>query len=697
MPYRAVSRVLGRLLAAVVVVVGAAALLAVPAVLPVVAGGAMLDRVEQEVLDAPELPDQLPTAAQLSTVHDRDGQRIAELAGEVRREPVALTDVPDVVIDAVLATEDRTFFDHDGVEHEAMVRALARNVAAGEVTEGASTITQQYVKMALLSPEQTVERKLEEIQLAVELERRMSKDEILERYLNTIYLGEGVYGIGTAADHYFSSAVEDLSVAQAATLAGVIRAPAVSNPVTAPDVAEQRRDVVVRQMRAQGRIDDEQAEEALAAELELDVRDRTLREPFWVETVKRVLYDPEVALQPGLQEAVGDAVDERIEALFEGGLQVETTLDRDLMGGAERAIAAQVDDPVDDPMGALISVEHATGALRTFALGPHEHGRCDDDDEECGATTTNPTVPWGGGSGRQSGSAFKPFVSAAALLDGLDEDVPDTAPPAEDDARDEALDAAEDGDAPDPADPLVYDSPSGEEIEGCGPEDDPYAPRNFGDADAGTVGPEEAMRRSVNTYFAKLTRDVGVERVAEVAAEHGLDEDRFAAFGEVSCALGLGSADVFPLEMTTGYGVWANDGVRCEPYVVERVLDRDGEVLYEHEPRCERVVDEDTADELLALLQEPVGTGGTAPGVGAVGGEVFGKTGTTNDFRDAWFVGGDGALTTSAWLGFEQPRSMEALTLGGTFHDTVTGGGVPATMWTDYATEVRDLDGEPQR
>lgn len=696
-PLRRVGRLLAavtlRTLAATTLIVVAAAALALPTLPVLVASGDALDRVSDELLDAPPLPDELPVAAQLSTVHDGDGTRIAELAGEVRREPVALDDIPDVVIDAVLATEDQHFFDHQGVEHEAMARAAVRNVAAGGIAEGASTITQQYVKMTLLSPEQTVQRKLEEIQLAVALERRDSKERILEGYLNAIYLGEGTYGIRTAADHYFSAALDDLTVAQAATLAGAIQAPSVTNPVADPDAALVRRDVVLRQMRAQDRIDEDTAQAALDEELELDVRDRGDQEPFWVDTVKRLLYDPDAALQPGLQEALGDDVSARIDAIFTGGLRIETTLDRRLMAAAEDAIAAQVDDPEVDPMGALISVEHATGALRTFALGPHEFGTCGEDDDPCVSTTTNPTVPWGGGSGRQSGSAFKPFVAAAALVDGLDEGRPDDAPDVEDDVREEVLDDLDDG--PDPTDPLVYDAPSGEDIEGCGTEDEPYAPRNFADTDAGVVDAEEAMRRSVNSYFAKLTRDVGVERVVEVAGEHGLRGGNLDTFGPVSCSLGLGSAEVFPLGMTVGYGTWANDGVRCEPYVIERVLDRDGEVLYEHEPRCERVVDEDTAAEVRELLRGPVASDGTAGVVSQrLGGEVFGKTGTTNDFRDAWFVGADGALTTSSWLGFEQPRAMRDLTLGGTTYETVTGGGAPASMWTDHAQAIRDLDAD---
>lgn len=674
-----------RLAAAAALMLATAVLVAAPVVPVLLVGSEAVAAAEATLLDAPPLPDELPEPAQLSTVHDRDGARIAELAGEVRREPVAYEDIPQVVIDAVLATEDSGFFEHRGVEHDAIVRAAGRNLAAGGVVEGASTITQQYVKMTLLSPEQTIERKLQEVLLAVELEQRHSKEDILEGYLNAVYLGEGVYGFGSAAKHYFSKPLSELTVAEAATLAGTIQAPAVTNPVANPEAAEARRDIVIGQMLGQGRITQDEADAALASGIELDVRDRGFGEPFWIDTVKRLIYDPDAALQPGLQDAIGASVDERVDAIFEGGLRIETTLDRGLMGEAREAIGAYLDDPAVDPMGAVISMEHATGALRVFALGPHDFGQCAPDEDPCTRTTTNPTVPWGGGSGRQPGSSFKPFVAAAALVDGLDEEPVE--PPEEDDDGEVGEEDEEDEE---PQEPLVYDAPSGEEIEGCGTKEEPYAPRNYGDRDAGEIGLEEAMQRSVNSYFAKLTRDVGVERTIEVARAHGLRWGNFDRFGSNSCAVGLGSVDLFPLGITMGYSTWANDGVLCEPFVIERILDRNGQVLYEHEPRCEQVVDPDVARQMQRLLREPVEAGGTATVVGRTVSGAWGKTGTTNKNVDAWFVGSAGDLTTSSWVGFERQRSMEGLTLGGEYFDSITGGTVPARIWSEYMASLQE-------
>jgi penicillin-binding protein 1A len=691
---RTAVRIVGRVVAAVAVIGVAALLLGLLAVPFLVTVGDTVEVTYETLFDRPPLPDELPLAAEISTVHDREGTRIADLSGPVRRETVPLEDIPQVVIDAVLATEDAEFYEHTGVRHDAMVRAAARNLRAGGIAEGASTITQQYVRMALLDPEQTIDRKLHEIVWAVELEEQLDKDEILERYLNGVYLGQGVYGFGTAAEHYFSRPVGELGLAEAALLAGTIRAPAVTNAVDGPEAAQQRRDIVIQQMLGQGRITEEEAEAVLGTDLELDVAEPQAGEDAWVDLVKRLVYDPSVDLQPGLQEAVGDSVQERVEALFEGGLTIETTLDGEMQRHARETVASYLDDPAEQPLGSLVSVEHATGALRAVALGPHEYGSCPEDQEgPCELTQINPAVPGYGGSGRQSGSAFKPFVVAAALEAGYEvvaEDEVAARFDDDDDADGDGDDGDGNGDDGEDADrELVYEAPSGEPIEGCGNPDDDWAPRNFDDADQGWLGVHEAMRISSNVFFVKLARDVGIPEVVASALEHGLvHSPDLPGFGDRMCSLALGSAELFPLELAVGYGTWANDGVRCEPYVIERVLDRTGEVLYEHEPRCEQVISPDVAETMRELLREPVGPGGTASAVGQLGDDVHGKTGTTNDFVDAWFAGWAGPFSTTAWIGFEQPQPLRGVPIGGTVHDRVTGGGAPAAMWADFVAGV---------
>lgn len=645
-----------------IALVGVVALLVSTTVLPAVyAADAAVDSVEQELFDHPPLPDEIPTAPEVTRLLDADGELIAEIHGEVEREPVPLEEISDWMIAAVVATEDAEFFEHDGVNHDSIVRAGVRNVQARGVAEGASTITQQLVTMAFLDPEITMERKLREIVWAVELEERLTKSEILEAYLNRVYLGAGVYGVGAAAEHYFSRPAAELGPAQAALLAGAIRAPTANNPVDNPEAAAQRRDIVLRQMVATDALDQETADEVIGTEVALDLQDEAPGQPFWEDLVKRVVYDPSVDLQPGLQEAVAESVDARVDALFEGGLRITTTLDRDMHAQASATLRDHVNDPVEDPMGALITVDHASGAVRAMALGPKEFGPCADDEGPCTTTQVNPAVPGIGGSGRQSGSAFKPFVAATALEQGEDID-------------------------------LEYDTPSGEEIENCG-WDDEWEPENFDLSDHGQIDMTEAVRTSNNVYFAKLARDTGVRSIVETARAHGLvHSPNLDDFGEQDCSIGLGSAEIFPWEMAAGYGTWANDGRSCEPFIVDTITDRDGEVLYEHEPDCSRATDAATAATVRELLAGPVGPGGTASVVGTRVPDALGKTGTTDDYRDAWFVGSTGDHTTAAWVGYEHPEQhpdgMTNVTIGGQFHARVTGGSLPAPMWVDYVSQV---------
>jgi penicillin-binding protein 1A len=660
----AVSRDLATRLGLLLGVVVGIALLVSTIVLPAVyTAEAAVHAVDQELFDHPPLPGELPTAPRVTHVFDAAGDPITEIHGPVQREPVPLDEISEWTIAAVLATEDAEFYEHDGINHDSIVRAGLRNVQAGGIAEGASTITQQLVTMAFLEPDPTIERKLREIVWAVELEEQLDKDEILEAYLNRVYLGHGVYGIGTAADYYFSRPASELNIAQSALLAGAIRAPLANNPLDNPEAAATRRDVVVRQMAALDEITEKQVDAILDSEVALNVREDDPGQPFWEDLVKRVVYDPSVDLQPGLQEAVGDSVEARVDALFEGGLRITTTLDRDMHAHAVATLADHVYDPIDDPLASLITVEHATGAVRAMALGPKEFGPCEEGDEPCTTTQVNPAVPGIGGSGRQSGSTFKPFVAAASIAEGADVD-------------------------------LEYDTPSGEVIEDCG-YDEPWEPENFDLEDHGEIDMTEAMRDSTNVYFGKLARDVGVGAVVDSSRAHGLTKSpNLGDFGEQDCSVGLGSAEIFPWEMVAGYGTWANDGRHCEPYIIDSITDHEGEVIYEHEPECDQATDSGTAATMRDLLREPVSSDGTAAVVGSLVPDAIGKTGTTDNFRDAWFVGSAGDHTTAAWVGFEQPLDhpdgMRNLTIGGRYYDRVAGGSLPAPMWADFVSGLAD-------
>jgi hypothetical protein len=367
-----------------------------------------------------------------SFVFASDGSLIAELTFEENRNPVTLDEVPQVIIDAVLATEDVNFYEHAGVNHLAIVRAFITNLVSGGIESGASTITQQYVKLAFLTPEQTYKRKIQEALYAVQIERQLTKDEILERYLNRANFGRGTYGVGTAATRFLSTELADVTVDQAAMLAGMLRAPEANNPINSPENARARRNVVLAQMASAGFITREEAEQAQALPLRFRISEPPAPEqPFWSDWVARLLINEELAEALGSQtdalRAMGSTSEERRRRVFQTGLRITTTLDPRLQALAEDALRVHLTAPdgtpadiARSPDGAIISVEPGTGAIRALAVGPREFGSCAEDDswvEEledgqllCDKTKVNAAIPGAGGSGRQPGSAFKPFV-----------------------------------------------------------------------------------------------------------------------------------------------------------------------------------------------------------------------------------------------------------------------------------------------
>ncbi|MDQ4131019.1 MAG: transglycosylase domain-containing protein, partial [Actinomycetota bacterium] len=410
------TALLARLLLLVFVVAAAAIFLSalfLPAALALSRG---VSSVRSTVLDVPPLPDEFERPAQTSVVLAADGSKLADLHGVENRVYVALDQIPPIAQSAVLATEDAAFWSHHGINHEAILRALVANLRSGAIEQGGSTITQQYVKNVLLSNEQTLDRKIREAVYAVRLEKRLSKPEIFERYLNTAYFGDGVYGIGTAAQHYFSKHISQVDLPEAALLAGLIRSPENNNPTRNPEAARARRKRVLEQMAAEGFVTLGQVQAAQSGPLGLDVaKDTAPKQPFFVDWVKRVLAESEVDLQPQAQAALGSDEQDRWNRLLTGGLVVHTTLDPRLQGLAEGTISRFLDDPVSDPLGAIVTLQPSTGAVASMAVGPKAFGDCPEGARACPVTKVNPAVPGAGGSGRQPGSSFKPVVIAAAL------------------------------------------------------------------------------------------------------------------------------------------------------------------------------------------------------------------------------------------------------------------------------------------
>jgi penicillin-binding protein 1A len=571
---------------------------------------------------------------QTSVVEAADGTVLAELHAEQDRQDVSLDEVADVFETAVVAVEDRRFFSHHGVDASAIVRAAVRNIEAGEISEGGSTITQQYVKNTITGPALTLERKLQEAVAAWQLEEQYSKEEILERYLNTVYFGKGAYGVRAASRRFFGIEPAHLALDQAALLAGVIASPSRYDPFENPDLATSRRERVLKSMVEVGAITQDEAESAAAAPLELaELREARMAAPHVVEEVKRIIReDPTGALGTRL----GESPDDRMTALFTGGLRVITTLDLTAQAQAEAAVGQVV--PEGGPAAAVVATDPATGAIRALVGGRDFY------DE------TDPTARFNLATQgrRQPGSSFKPIVLALALERGIDLE-------------------------------QVY--PGGSCV--SFPElRQPWEPCNYGGTAYAPMTLREATVRSVNTVFARLAVEFGPAAIVEMAVSLGLSAD----LPQVH-SLALGTGEVSPLEMAGAFGTFANEGRYIEPHLIDRIETLTGDVLYRHNPTSYQAIGPATAYLVTQALEEVVARG---TGVRAnIGRPQAGKTGTSQDNADAWFVGYTPDLVAAVWVGFtEGRRPMRPPNTS----EVVEGGRWPAEIWRAFASEaLRDV------
>jgi penicillin-binding protein 1A len=623
-----------------------AAVVLVAVITPVTSAGVVLAANLFLPLPA-NLPERTPPApSQISRVYDAAGNEIGTFKQFETSIPVRPEDVPEVLRQAVVAAEDRRFYSHGGVDVRGTLRALIADLRNREVSQGGSTITQQLVKNTVTGGERSISRKIREAVLASQLDRQVDKDAILFEYLSIIYLGEGAYGVGAAAETYFRKPVSQLSLSESALLAGVIPAPSRFSPRTDPGAADIRRVSVLDTMLEEGMIDQAQHDEAAAQRVWLAAfgpppgpatvvfppETQQSSDPYFTDYVLRWL---KVHL-PGGEDQI-----------FQGGLRIETTLDPDAQAAARQEVTEFLDGTEPDLRTSLVAVEPPTGYVRAFISG--RDFTTDAVNYALGLTSGGGVG--GGGSGRQPGSAFKPFVLAQALSSGI---------------TPEALYSGRDHDVSD-----ACQSP-GTVLE------------NYEGAGYGTVDLRTATWKSINTVYTRLILDVGVDKTMALAQAMGLTSVRDYDPAVHCASVALGAESVSPLDMASAYGVFAARGLRAEPTPVLRVTDREGNVIIDNaEPETTRVLDEDVADNVTGILQGVL-TNGTAAGRG-LDRPAAGKTGTAQDNKDAWFVGYTPTLSTAVWIGYEN-KTVETTKqlIGIKGVRRMTGGTHPARIWQAF-------------
>jgi len=568
-----------------------------------------------------------------SNVYDDQGNLIATFHADQNRIPVTFAQVPKGVIAAVVDTEDSKFWVHHGVNIWATARALFSNSKAGGVLQGGSTITQQLVKNTLLTDQRTVSRKLKEAVLAVRLEGELTKQQIMERYLNTVYFGNGAYGIGAAAQTYFNEPVDKLTRVQGALLAGLIQDPNGYDPIAHPDLARSRRNFVLSRMVALGDMTRPEATAAATAPVPTQVTASQAppvdgQTGYFVEEVKqRLLQDTDL----------GSTTQARYNAVFNGGLKIYTTLDPAMETDAEQAVADHLPDQNGQWTAALVSVDSKTGAVRALVGGP-------------GYNLSQYRIATEG-PGRQPGSSFKPIVLAAALKEGYN------------------VNAGVNGTTP-----CTFANP------GLAP----YTAHNDEGGASGYMNLTYAMAQSVNCAYLRVGLDVGLDKVVTMAKALGITTPLSPYL-----SMSIGSEEVRPIDMAGVYATFADNGVHHTPYLVERVVDRNGHVIAKGGDAGTQVLSPDKAHEELLALRAVV-TQGTGRSAALNDRPAWGKTGTAENFDNAWFDGFTPQLTTVVWMGSPignvPMRGVCGKTLSGNFvcPGQVFGASIPAPIWHEY-------------
>ena len=577
----------------------------------VIISGLMFGYIFAAYQSLPEVGNNMRPAVS-SQVFDSQGKLITTLHSDQNRLPIDINKVPKNLQNAFIAAEDNRFYDHIGVDPIGILRAVVTNLTNRGIAQGGSTITQQLAKNAFLSQDQTLKRKIQEAILALELERKYSKKEILEMYMNQIYFGRGAYGIQTAAHTYFGKDVGDLTLAECAMIAGLPKSPNYYS--SSVNEATARKNVVVGQMEKYGYITPSQAEEAKKSSLDIKQKSTS-------NTTDETAYFIDYVTQE-IAQKYGD------DALYKDGLKIYTTLDTDKQHAAVQAMRHLPETHTDDqgltqPQGAIISIDPKTGHILAMV-----GGRGQDSFNRASMAV------------RQPGSAFKPFVYMTAMEHDM---TPDT---------------------------IMEDK----KVEYGG-----WSPHNADNSYQGRMPLWKALALSVNTVAVQLADKVGPSNVIANAKKLGIttlvedgspNDDNLA-----STALGGLTKGVTPLEMAAAYGAFANKGVYIKPTAIVKILDRNGNVLEDNSSDVQKtqVMSEKTAYEMTSMLEGVITRGtGTAASIGR---PAAGKTGTTDDNHDAWFIGYTPDIVTAVWVGDDTGSQSLGEIYGGT---------VPAQIWHDY-------------
>lgn len=590
------------------------------------AGGSAVGLLVVSIKDIPAWNSEALLSMNSTLIYDKDNKLVAKVGVE-NRVPVSISEIPETVQNAFLAAEDHRFKEHHGVDFRGIMRAVIVDITGGGKHQGASTITQQLVKLSFLKPEKTFKRKIQEIILAIQVERYYSKEEILEMYLNKIYFGEGAYGIQSASQTYFNKDVKDLTLGEAALLAGIPKSPNYYSPLAPKDTPEGqphqsqlRQKTILDLMVTYGYVDQAEADRAYNDPITISKAPTQYPYSFYVDYVTELLI-----------EKYGE------NQVYNSGLKVYTGLDPQIQTAAENVMSDDKNYPpskgAEKPQGAVVVLDPANGQVRAI-VGGREH--------------TN-RLGWNRATrkpGRQPGSAFKPIIAYGPAVEfaGLG-----------------AASVVDDA-------PVKYGN---------------YQPLNDDRSYRGLITLRTALVNSVNVVAVKLLVDhVTIPKAIEFASRMGIEINT----NSVGASLALGTEEVTPLQMAGAYGAFANNGIYNEPSVILRVESPDGTVLEENTPRPRQVMKPSTAYILTDMMKSVTreGTGKNA----YFGRPAAGKTGTTDDSKDIWFVGYTPNLVAAVWMGYDNPTPMRE----------AYGGGYPAKIWKKIMSEahknipVKDFD-----